>query len=99
MIVFFIFSLCLSPIRSDRDGPALKYHCLAYRALHSFVYSMMIYVHYDPLLHMDIRSIIDWFSYSNHDSFLYPPSAKSEESSPWPVLLRQESDCSIPGPN
>ena len=57
---------------------------------------MMIYVHYDPRSHMDTRGIIDWFSILNHDFFLYPPSAMSDEVC---LLLRQKRDCSTPGPN
>lgn len=51
---FLLPALC-SPRYTD--GPVLKCCFLAYKTLHSFVYSMMIYVHYHAHLHMDIRGI------------------------------------------
>ena len=59
--------------RSNTDDAALKRY-LARMTLHSFVYSMLIYVHYDPHVHMDTRGDIDQSSFVN---ILRPPRVRS----------------------
>jgi hypothetical protein len=56
----------------------------------------MIYVHYDPHLHMDIRGIIDWLSLLNHDYFLHPPSAKNDEYFPRGLYCFVRNETAVP---